>query len=202
MENERTIGQVVATLILIGGPCVFALLKPEPVWRLRFLFSSWAYRGGEPPEPSAGGLAAVRLVAFVILAMVVGGLLQSGGAPGGARQLEDPTTSTMAGAPGGLECEPTERVVTVQSEYATNAEGAVDLEEAAPGPDEAVARYRAARFPGLRGPPEKRDGNEFVFRDSTGRASLVILAASAPEGWYVSLHHACGRFETFAKTPR
>lgn len=113
------------------------------------------------------------------------------------------TTSTSDPAnPAGLDCEPTERLVTVQSEFATNSDGTVDLEEAWPSPEEAVRAYAQRRFPSMEQQPRRRSENEFVFEDKNGRPALAMRVDSAPEGWYISLYHACERFESQSRRPR
>ncbi|MBW3537440.1 MAG: hypothetical protein KY395_06705 [Actinobacteria bacterium] len=209
-QGQTTIAGALIALVVFGLPCVYALFRPAPVWRLRFLFSRWTYRGGEPPEPSTAGLAVVRVVATVFLLLLGGALLQAidrGEWSADRRLQEDEATTTTAftetpSAPAGLQCSTDDLIVTVQSDFTGRADGSIDLgQNPAASAEEAVAEYRQARFPGLSGQAARRSDSEFVFHDENDRVSLVIQAANAPEGWYVPLYHACQSFEAAAMQP-
>ena len=76
-QTQTTISGALVALVIVGLPCLYALFRPAHVWRLRFFFSRWAYRSAEPPEPSAAGLAVVRVIAVLLLLLLGGGLLQA-----------------------------------------------------------------------------------------------------------------------------
>lgn len=209
-QGQTTITGALVALVVFGLPCVYALFRPAPVWRLRFFFSRWAYRGAEPPEPSAAGLIVVRVVAAIVLLLLGGGLVQAiergeWTVDRRVQESEAMTTTVFTetqGAPAGLQCSTDDLIATVQSDFAGRADGSIDLgENPAASAEEAVAQYGEARFPGLSGEAVRRSENEFVFHDEKGRVSLVIQVVGAPEGWYVPLYHACQSFEAEAMRP-
>ena len=90
-QSGPTIAGALVGLVVFGLPCVYALFRPAPMWRLRFFFSRWAYRGAEPPEPSAAGLMVVRAVAVVVLILLGGALVQA--IEGGNWTVDSPARS-------------------------------------------------------------------------------------------------------------
>jgi len=153
--------------------------------------------------------ALVKGCAVILPLVFVGAACESGPSVDTVTSQQASSTTSMVSSgfegPGGIQCEPTERASTAHFEYARNSDRSVDLEERAATAAQAVQQYRARWLPNLQGEPAGRSSQtrpgaqEFVFQRDTGRPALVIYAEEAPEGWYVSLHHACSDFETAAR---